>query len=234
MKSVADWTVLASQWRINAPNCSPLDGDIGKVREFNFDDKHWTIRYPVADTGNWLTRRQVLISPHALIAAIKEEHGIAVALTRKKIENSPPLDTDRPVSRQFEEIYYGYYGWPVYFDGPYMWGPAPYIVRDPEERKRTGQRKKRWDPHLRSTSEVSGYHARPKTEKSGTSRILSLMTRRGRFAILSSIRGTGGRETRSWPPRSGSSESAGPMRASSSISRVKPSETPRNIRRMPC
>lgn len=42
-----------------------LDGEIGKVKEFYFDDKHWTIRYLVADTGNWLTGRQVLISPYA-------------------------------------------------------------------------------------------------------------------------------------------------------------------------
>ena len=39
------------------------DGEIGKVKEFFFDDRHWTIRYLVADTGNWLTDRQVLISP---------------------------------------------------------------------------------------------------------------------------------------------------------------------------
>ena len=43
-----------------------LDGEIGKVKEFYFDDRYWTIRYLVADTGNWLTGRQVLISPYAL------------------------------------------------------------------------------------------------------------------------------------------------------------------------
>ena len=33
----------------------------------------------------------------------KEEHNIAVDLTKKQIENSPSLDSDKPVSRQFEE-----------------------------------------------------------------------------------------------------------------------------------
>ena len=33
-----------------------LDGEIGKVEEFYFDDHHWTIRYLVADTGNWLSQ----------------------------------------------------------------------------------------------------------------------------------------------------------------------------------
>ena len=49
-----------------------LDGEIGKVKEFYFDDQHWTIRYLVADTGNWLMGRQVLISPYALVAVNKE------------------------------------------------------------------------------------------------------------------------------------------------------------------
>src|ERR1019366_2899047 len=50
-----------------------LDGEIGKVKEFYFDDRHWTIRYLVADTGNWLPGRQVLISPYALNGVIKSE-----------------------------------------------------------------------------------------------------------------------------------------------------------------
>ena len=32
-----------------------LDGEIGKVKEFYFDDTYWTIRYLVADSGNWLS-----------------------------------------------------------------------------------------------------------------------------------------------------------------------------------
>ena len=135
-----------------------LDGEIGKVKEFYFDDQHWTIRYLVADTGNWLTGRQVLISPYALVAVNKEEQHIAIDLTKKQIEDSPSLDSDKPVSRQFEEDYYGYYGWPMYWGGPYMWGSYPYIVRDREKWRESTQGEKAWDPHLRSTHDVSGYH----------------------------------------------------------------------------
>ena len=97
-----------------------LEGEIGRVKEFYFDDHHWTIRYLVADTGNWLTGRQVLISPYALVAVDKEKQHITVDLTKKQIENSPSLDSDKPVSRQFEESYTGYFGWPIYWAGPYM------------------------------------------------------------------------------------------------------------------
>ncbi len=135
-----------------------LDGEIGKVKEFYFDDRHWTIRYLVADTGDWLTGRRVLISPYALVSIIKEEKHIAIDLTKKQIEDSPSLNSDKPVSRQFESDYYGYYGWPMYWEGPYMWGYDSYIVRDREKWREPNQDKKTWDHHLRSTHDVSGYH----------------------------------------------------------------------------
>lgn len=135
-----------------------LDGEIGKVNEFYFDDQHWAIRYLVADTGNWLTGRQVLISPYALAAINDEKQYITVNLTKKQIEDSPSLDSDKPVSRQFEEAYYGYFGWPSYWSGPYMWGLYAQIERDCEKWKKTNPGGKAWDPNLRSTSSVSGHH----------------------------------------------------------------------------
>ncbi|MDA3790460.1 MAG: PRC-barrel domain-containing protein [Desulfobacula sp.] len=135
-----------------------LDGDIGKVKEFYFDDLHWTVRYLVADTGNWLTGLQVLISPYALTGVDKEEQNIAVDLTKKQIEDSPSLNSDKPVSRQFEDSFHGYYGYPDYWVGSYMWGTYPDIVRDREEWKAFTKDDKAWNPNLRSTQEMSGHH----------------------------------------------------------------------------
>jgi sporulation protein YlmC with PRC-barrel domain len=98
----------------------------------------------------------------------KENRDIAVNLTKKQIENSPPLNTDKPVSRQYETSYYGYYGWAPYWGGPFMWGaysnPSmmgayPSVVRD-RVRARESARDENasWDLHLRSTRAVSGYH----------------------------------------------------------------------------
>ena len=134
-----------------------LDGEIGKVREFYFDDHHWTIRYLIADTGNWLLERQVLISPYALANVNNEEQYIAIDLTKKQIEDSPSVDTHKPVSRQFEEAYYGYYGWPTYWSDQYIWGTYPNIERDPKKWIKHTQDEKAWDPHLSSTYDVSGH-----------------------------------------------------------------------------
>ncbi|HEX4055121.1 MAG TPA: PRC-barrel domain-containing protein [Tepidisphaeraceae bacterium] len=144
-----------------------LDGPIGEVKDFYFDDSYWTIRYLVAETGNWLTGRQVLISPRALHAVKKEEQKIAVALTKKQIIDSPSLDNDKPVSRQFETAYHGYYGWPIYWGGSYMWGtsaypymagPYPGVAHEREEKAQATRSHKAWDPHLRSTRDVDGRH----------------------------------------------------------------------------
>ena len=135
-----------------------LDGEIGKVKEFYFDDKYWVIRYLVGDTGKWLTDRIVLISPYALVAVIKEKQHIDINLTKKQIENSPSLNSDKPISRQFEEAYFGYYRWPIYWEGPYIWGSYPYIVHDSKKWKEFAHKEKDWDPHLRSTHDISGYY----------------------------------------------------------------------------
>lgn len=134
------------------------EGEIGTVKEFYFDDQYWIIRYLVADTGNWLMGRQVLLSPYALVAVMPEERHIAINLTKQQIESSPGLSSDKPVSQQFEMDYYGYYGWPMYWGGTCAWGAYPYLARDYEQRKQLSPEAKEWDPNLRSTDQVSGYH----------------------------------------------------------------------------
>jgi uncharacterized protein YrrD len=143
---------------LNGYRLYSLDGEIGSVKEFYFDDRFWTIRYLVVETGNWLKERQVLISPYALTDIMTNEKHIAVNLKKNQIEDSPSLNSDKPVSRQFEDAYYGYYGWPIYWGGPHEWGSFPYIARDSKMWKETIQNKNAWDPHLRSIHAVTGYH----------------------------------------------------------------------------
>jgi hypothetical protein len=132
------------------------DGFIGKTKEFYFDDKYWTIRYLVADTGGWLSNRAVLISPYSLESIDLDEQVIYINLTKHEIEHGPSLLSDQPVSHQFEESYNGYYGWPMYWGGYYPWGMSPYIEKG--GRDAPASYKRHWDPHLRSTHSVAGYH----------------------------------------------------------------------------
>ena len=136
------------------------DGDIGHVKDFYFDDKLWVIRYLVADTGSWLTGRLVLLSPHALGELDLVENTLQVKLHRKQIENSPSIESHRPVSRQYEEDYYRYYGWPAYWQGGGIWGMGgyPVIKPPPPENLHHHGHNQRDDVHLRSIKAVTGYH----------------------------------------------------------------------------
>jgi len=135
------------------------DETIGKVKDIYFDDRYWTVRYLVANTGKWLTGRKVLLSPYALMAVNADHENIVADLTKKQIEDSPSLDSDKPVSQQFESDYYGYYGWPTYWYGPYSWGYYPYLERDRAKwTDHSNNNEKKYDYHLRSCHEVTGYH----------------------------------------------------------------------------
>lgn len=150
--------MLHNAKELNGYKLKSLDGEIGRVKEFYFDDRHWAVRYLVADTGSWLQERQVLISPYSLTGVNTIAQHITVDLTRKQIEQSPSLNSDKPVSRQFEDSFHGYYGYPEYWVGSYIWGTYPDIVRDREKWNAFTEDDKAWDPNLRSTQEVSGHH----------------------------------------------------------------------------
>ena len=132
------------------------DGEIGHVRDFYFDDKTWTIRYLVADTGGWLSGRQVLISPHALGHLYHNGKVLLVNLTREQIEKSPSIDEHKPVSRQHEEEYHRYYGYPYYAETWPLWGLATYPIVAPPPPAAAGKTHG-VDSHLRSTRVVKGY-----------------------------------------------------------------------------
>jgi hypothetical protein len=138
-----------------------LDGEIGHAKDFYFDDQNWAVRYVVADTGSWLTGRLVLISPRSLGRLVQAGNVLRVNLTRKQMEDSPSIETHKPVSRQYEEEYHQYYGWPYYWQGDALWGMSGLPVLELPARPLTttsGASPKRPDAHLRSTQAVNGYH----------------------------------------------------------------------------
>ncbi len=143
-----------------------IDGEIGKVEEFYFDDKNWNIRFLVVKTGSWLFGRSVLISPIALQKPEEESREFPVNLTKGQVSNSPDIDTHKPVSRQHEIALYEHYTWQPYWGSGFysggLWGvmpPAPLF----DERILTADEKEKNhrdhdDVHLRSSARITGYH----------------------------------------------------------------------------
>jgi uncharacterized protein YrrD len=143
------------------------DGDIGSVNDLYFDDLSWTIRYLVVDTGTWLPGRQVLISP---LSVRRVDDKILVDLTRNQVQNSPPVEADKPVNRQQEEAIARYYDQRYYWEGPYRWGLLAYPGMPPvptapipadamgEEMAARERETPSGDPTLRSSRDVTGYY----------------------------------------------------------------------------
>jgi len=131
------------------------DGEMGKVEEFYFDDRAWIIVYLIVKTGNWLSGRKVLISPHALIKGNDRTGIFPVNLTKEQIKNSPDIDTDLPVSRQQEVALHQYYPWQSYWGTGFYEGGIWGIVTPPAVEPSPPPV---GDLHLRSTHAVTGYH----------------------------------------------------------------------------
>jgi hypothetical protein len=143
------------------------DGVIGRVGDFYFDDEAWVTRYLIVDTEQTPHRRRVLISPIAVNEPDWAGRLFPVCLTMQQVKGSPDIDTDKPVSRQQEMGYLGYYGYGDYWGGSGLWGAGLYpdilqagrqvkpdSARAREER--AGQQHD--DPHLRSANAVMRYY----------------------------------------------------------------------------
>ncbi|MDH3387752.1 MAG: PRC-barrel domain-containing protein [Gammaproteobacteria bacterium] len=129
------------------------DGEIGRLKEVFFDDRNWSVLYLVVHTGNWLLGRNVLILPSMIRALDEEDRLLRTDLTREQIENCPEADTSTPISRHFENDYYGYYGLHPY------WMADPFLDDLPEIRPVPDELQPREpdQPHLRSSAAVAGY-----------------------------------------------------------------------------
>ncbi len=141
------------------------DGDLGTVENFLFDDERWTVRDLVVQTGSIFNRRRVLISPVFFREVEWATRSFELALTMDKIKGSPGVDTDKPVSRQHERDYYGYYGYPYYWGCSGTWGAGAYPdALAPWGERATdrgyGARDDAGDVHLRSAKAVTGYDIR--------------------------------------------------------------------------
>lgn len=158
--------MLNSISQLNGSRISATDGEIGHVTDAYFDDQAWALRYLVVDTGNWLSGREVLISPYAVARPLAGGKQIEVPLTRTQVQNSPSIDTHKPVSRQHERDYLNYYNYPAYWSGSEMWAmsalpvlplPLPTSVETMAELEVRDAETPAEDVHLRSSQRVTGY-----------------------------------------------------------------------------
>ncbi len=130
------------------------DGEIGRIKQVYFDDEQWVVRYFVVHAGGWLLGRDVLIAPRSLTGVDDDNKRIELDLSRAQVENAPPIDSERPVSRHYEIEFHQHFGWPPYWESSIAGAPVPMLPVEPP----TGPVSEPDNPHLRDSAEVIGYH----------------------------------------------------------------------------
>ncbi|MCG6201810.1 PRC-barrel domain-containing protein [Psychromonas antarctica] len=166
--------MLRSMYDLDHYSIAATDGNVGEVTDFLFDDKEWVVRYFVVETGSWLSNRKVLISPIGILKTNWLKKVFPVSITKEQVENSPKIDTDKPVSRQHEIDLLGHYGYPFYWGSTGFWGDGmhPYLLssglgQDPQKEldstalaheEINRELHQNDDPNLRSCKTIIGYH----------------------------------------------------------------------------
>lgn len=162
--------MLRSMHDLENYSIAAIDGEIGHVTDFLFDDKEWVIRYFIVETGSWLSSRKVLISPIGIRKTNWLDKLLPVSITQEQVKNSPNIDTNKTVTRQHEIDLLDYYSYPYYWGN----GMYPHLLisgfGEPAHTKQETvdieimhkeaiiERHEKDDPNLRSCKNIIGYH----------------------------------------------------------------------------
>lgn len=127
---------------------------VGRIDDLLVEDVGWDIRYLVVTTDAPLARR-VLISPAAIQSFDFDSRSMGTQLTAQQIVESPPVDSDQPISREYEQALVDYYGWPIYWFGRAFVKPQTLDTIAADEA--TESVDETTSANLRSANEICGY-----------------------------------------------------------------------------
>lgn len=141
------------------------DGSAGSLDDLYFDDREWTVRLLVVETGGWLTRDRVVLAPDRKITPNASRGAIEFPLTKESIENAPNPGAESPMDEEEQTELFAYYAWPPYWgQGLSMSRPAPLAGTLPVNaiEKKTAELRGEGvedevQPHLRSAREMVGF-----------------------------------------------------------------------------
>lgn len=140
---------------LNGFHVQATDGCCGKIKDFLVSDSDWRVRWIVDDIGSWVHPHKVLLSPASCRNLNEDAHVCPTTLSRERIENAPDISLDPPVALQkvrnhlTAESISGFSHLPMDLTG----FPIP-----PLQAEEPDQHSTKYDPHLRSIAEVTGYH----------------------------------------------------------------------------
>jgi sporulation protein YlmC with PRC-barrel domain len=158
--------MLINYNKLSSSQISATDGDLGKIKDVYFDDQHWAVRFLVVDTHKWLPLSQkVLLSPIAVLKVNEEDAEVKVSMSKELVKDCPKVEEQETVSREFETIYFDYFGYGYYWTGADAWGayanPTALVERDMilanDITSKEAEQEAPSENHLRSAHEILDY-----------------------------------------------------------------------------
>jgi uncharacterized protein YrrD len=103
---------LRSSREVMGYRVQALDGTVGHIENFLFDEDSWQVRYIEVDTRNWWPGKHVLIAPQWIDAMYWPDRTARVHVTRAAIRESPPYDPSVPLPGSCEADLHRHYDRP--------------------------------------------------------------------------------------------------------------------------
>jgi hypothetical protein len=91
------------------------DGEVGSINDIFFEPDGWQVRYLLVDTGRWLDRRKILVSPIAIGMIHEQDKSIDIELTKWQLASSPDITDSANITREYEERYFRHFNWTPYW-----------------------------------------------------------------------------------------------------------------------
>lgn len=115
--------MLTSVKNLMSYHVNAVNDELGHIKDVLFDDKQWTIRYLSVDTRRWMPlSEKVLITPIAIDQIDNEKECINLILDKDTISRCPPLSSHKPISQEYEETLFDFFGYGYYWNGLGLWG----------------------------------------------------------------------------------------------------------------
>ncbi|MBC7480442.1 MAG: hypothetical protein H7337_00650 [Rhizobacter sp.] len=78
-------------------------GDLGNVKDLNFDDHAWGIRYLIINTSNWWLGDRVLGAPHWVDSVNWTQQTMTIDVSREAVKTEPLFDPSAELNREREK-----------------------------------------------------------------------------------------------------------------------------------
>ena len=102
---------LRSTGEVMGYRLDAVDGGIGHVSGFIYDDEAWAIRYLCIDTRRlWQGGKEILLAAHWIARVDWLAQTVTTELTRDSIRRSPVYDDSVPIHRSYEVALHEFYG----------------------------------------------------------------------------------------------------------------------------